>query len=69
MGSDWFGGGISGGVQTIVLLSIMETLSLPALSWIDSSTIVLVAEFAELAGIVLSLGQLSEPGERESIGL
>ena len=53
----------------MVLLSITETLSLPALSWMEGSTIVLVAEFAEFAGIILSLGHLSEPGESESIGL
>ena len=53
----------------MVLLSITETLSSPALSWMEGSTIVLVAEFAEFAGNILSLGQLSEPGERESIGM
>ena len=50
----------------MVLLSITETLSSPALSWMEGSTI---AEFAEFAGNILSLGQLSELGERESIGL
>jgi len=50
-------------------IGLEDAVVAPALSWIEGSTTVLVAEFAKFTAVVSSLGQLSELGERKSINL
>jgi len=55
--------------KDLLTIGLEDAVVAPALSWIEGSTTVLVAEFAKFTAVVSSLGQLSELGERESINL